>query len=459
MKRSITLRIFIICFIFLCAVPGALAPFVQSGATKEELSSFPDFIEDGKYNFDFFREFDTWFSEHFAFRAQLVTVRSLMIGKLLKTSADADVILGSNDMLYYTPTADDYLDTDLLSDAAIADLGHTLRLIKAHCEANGAAFVFTMAPDKPSVYPEYMPKNFRISGDEGNAERLAKELAADNIYCNLIEELNKVKGNVSEPIWHTTDSHWNNISALAARNAIVKMLPDTGRRDIFKDVKWEKRLDWQGDLAEMLYPSAVPMDNQYYTDYDFTYRTMGLFNGLDDPLIDTECDGVSGSLLMFRDSFGETLLPFMAETFGKAEFSRLVPYDLFDLSRFDAVVMEMGERNLPIFYTMSPRIPAPAAQAPADAKALSADEFTVYTEQAGNYTHVCGNLTEDCEYPEGVPAVFYVTVGGVTYEAFTSCETSLTGINYSDGVPCYSVYVQGEVDPADMTLAVSFGEK
>ena len=457
MKRSLPLRIFIVCFIVICAVPGALAPFVQSGATKEELSSFPEFIEDGKYNINFFREFDTWFSEHFAFRAQLVTVRSLMIGKVFKTSADADVIMGSNDMLYYTPTADDYLDTDLLSDAAIANLGHTLRLIQSYCAENGATFVFTMAPDKPSIYPEYMPKYFRVSGDEGNAERLAKELADDNLYCNLIEELTNVKANVSEPIWHTTDSHWNNISALAARNALVRMLPDTGRRDIFKDVKWEKRLEWQGDLAEMLYPSAVPLDDQYYTDFDFTYRTLGLFNGLDDPLIDTECDGVDGGLLMFRDSFGETLLPFMAETFGKAEFSRLVPYSLFELTGYNAVVIEMGERNLPLFYNMSPRIPAPRAQkTPVDAAPLGEGEFTVYTEQAGAYTHVCGNLTDECEFPADVPAVFYVTIGGVTYEAFTSCETELTGVNYSDGVPCYSVYVPGEVDTSSISVAVLF---
>ena len=35
-----------------------------------------------------------------------------------------------------------------------------------------------------------------------------------------------------------------------------------------------------------------------------------------------------GSMLMYRDSFGESLLPFVADEIGQGYFSRLVPYNL-----------------------------------------------------------------------------------------------------------------------------------
>ncbi|MCR5781759.1 MAG: hypothetical protein K6G90_03370 [Clostridia bacterium] len=454
MKKSIPLRIFIVFFILVCALPAALAPVLRAGSTKEQLSRFPAFIEDGKYNFEFFREFDTWFSEHFALRAQLVTARSKILAKVLHTSSDADVILGSDGMLYYTPTADDYLHTEMLSDTAIRNVAHNIRLLNAWCDANGADFVFTMAPDKPTIYPESMPKNYIPASTPNNTERLKAELEGDGIYCDLIATLQAVKESITEPVYYKTDSHWNAIGAMAARNALVNMLPDNGRRDIFDSVTWDKRPDHEGDLAQMLYPGDVPPDYAYYPDCDFTYTTQGAYMGLDDYIIDTVCDGVNGALLMFRDSFGEALIPFMAETFGKAQFSRLLPYDLTAAGDYDAVVIEMGERNLPRFYEQAPRIPAPEAVPPSDAVEPGTDEVNIITEKTGRFTCICGYMTGG--YPADVPAVFYITVAGKTYEAFTSCETEITGIGRNSGIPGFCLYIEGEVDASSVSVQVVF---
>ncbi len=454
MKKSVPLRIFIVLFILVCALPAALAPFLRAGSTKEQLSRFPAFIEDGKYNFEFFREFDTWFSEHFALRAQLVTARSKMLAKVLHTSGDEDVILGSEGMLYYTPTADDYLHTALLPDTAIKNVAHNIRLIRDYCEGNGTAFIFTFAPDKPTIYPEYMPENYIPAKEANNTERLKAELEGVNVYCDLVATLQAVKESISEPVYYKTDSHWNAIGALAARNALVNMLPDNGRRGIFDSVTWDRRPDHEGDLAQMLYPGDVPPDYAYYPDYGFTYETQGAYRGLDDFTIDTVCEDADGSLLMFRDSFGEALIPFMAETFGKAKFSRLLPYDLAAAADYDAVVIEMGERNLPPFYEQAPRMPAPEAAAPDDAQAAENDAVEIFTERSGPYTRVCGYLTGG--YPAGVPAVFYITAGGKTYEAFTSCETDLTGIRRNDGVPGFCLYIEGETEADAVSVQVVF---
>lgn len=52
---------------------------------------------------------------------------------------------------------------------------------------------------------------------------------------------------------------------------------------------------------------------------------------------------------MYRDSFGNTLLPFFADAYANAYFSRGVPYQLSDVDtqNADTVVVERAERFLP----------------------------------------------------------------------------------------------------------------
>lgn len=69
---------------------------------------------------------------------------------------------------------------------------------------------------------------------------------------------------------------------------------------------------------------------------------------------------------MFRDSFGNTLYPFMAGSFGQATFSRSMPYQmsLLEQTGADTVVIELVERNLDYLCTRAPVFPAPVRGLP-----------------------------------------------------------------------------------------------
>ena len=54
----------------------------------------------------------------------------------------------------------------------------------------------------------------------------------------------------------------------------------------------------------------------------------------------TKADGKSGSLVMYRDSFGNALLPFIAEAFGDAYFSRLKAFLFIFLSNRKGFVIQ-----------------------------------------------------------------------------------------------------------------------
>ena len=56
--------------------------------------------EDGTWNQDWGTEFESYFSDHFAFRQNMADAYDTVLGATLKTSAQADVIIGKDDWLY-----------------------------------------------------------------------------------------------------------------------------------------------------------------------------------------------------------------------------------------------------------------------------------------------------------------------------------------------------------------------
>lgn len=138
---------------------------------------------------------------------------------------------------------------------------------------------------------------------------------------------------------------------------------------------------------------------------------------------------------MFRDSFGNAVLPFFAQAFREAEFSRAVPYrlDLTAARQADAVVVEIVERNLPDLTVRAPVMPAPRRDLPADAPADGSAAARIKTRTSHGFLHVYGEL--DARY-SGSTAV-YLRAGGVGYEAFPIREEALLDEGEGAGFSAY----------------------
>ena len=119
---------------------------------------------------------------------------------------------------------------------------------------------------------------------------------------------------------------------------------------------------------------------------------------------------------MFRDSFGNALLPLLAEQYATATFSRALPFalDLTEIEGADTVIVEIVERNLQNLLAYAPKMAAPIREMPA----VTAEEAiaTATAAKSGNYLKVSGNTDH---------TVFnrvYLAVDGVAYEAFPITE-------------------------------------
>lgn len=459
MKKNLLYTIYSAAFIGMCLVPSALMPFVKSDTDKEKRKSAeaPKLTdENGKLNFGFFDDFEDYFSDHFAFRQQLVTADGRIKTTVFGTSPNKDVITGKDGWLYYGETLDNYLHINTLSDRSISNISNNLDMINDYCTENGAQFVFTIAPNKNSVYPQYMPSHYVESGQPGNYERLADTLKSKSYWVDMKETLKNTRSGI--PLYHKTDTHWNNMGAYAGHARLMAVL---GKEVCPAGTSWYTKNNARlGDLAAMIYPAEDAKDTQVYNDYEFTYSYSRTFRRLDDMIITTKCSGKDGSLKMFRDSYGEAILPYMAECFGSAEFSRFVPYDLYTVSG-GSVIIEIVERNLGDLQKYAPIMAAPEAKlSNISAASYAGDDIIAGTETNGGMTHIFGELPT--EFFSGDFTEIYVSCGGCTFRAFNCFEDKLLDREDEISDRGFSLYLSPEQFPEDGRItitAVSSGEK
>ena len=198
-----------------CAFPVFTMPlFGETASTeKRELAAFPRLTKEGEgFNLAFFSELNTYLSEHFSFRSQLVTADSVAKASLFGTSSEDQVIVGTDGWLYFEKTMDDYWGRNVLDERGTTRLARTVELMQEYVQGQGAAFAFAVVPNKNTVYPEHMPYYTLKTPDPTNRERLAAALGPRSYVTDLTAVL-RAPG---ELLYHKRDSHWNTLGALAA---------------------------------------------------------------------------------------------------------------------------------------------------------------------------------------------------------------------------------------------------
>ena len=182
-----------ILFFAVCLLPSLGMFFGKSESSSEnrELAEFPSLITEEGLNVEWLPQAGDYFQDHFAFRNELVTANALLNGKLLGTSTAQGVIQGSDNWLYYKDSLNDFLGVELLSDRSLYNIAHSLAMMEENLEARGVDFVFTVAPNKNSLYGENMPYYDSLKVDEeNNLARLVPFLEKEGVsYVDLYEAL------------------------------------------------------------------------------------------------------------------------------------------------------------------------------------------------------------------------------------------------------------------------------
>ncbi|WP_411328680.1 alginate O-acetyltransferase AlgX-related protein [Anaerofustis stercorihominis] len=320
---------------------------------KKELSKFPSIKKEESINIRYLPELGDYFTEHFAYRQELVSLNSYLYTNLFNVSNTDNVIAGRNNWLYYKDSLKDYIGKDIMSDRAIFNVINNIAMMQQYVQNKNKEFIFTIVPNKNSLYYENMPYYYKKVSNDNNLSNLNKEIKRQNInYVDLKSIFEKNK-NI---LYLKRDSHWNNKGALLAYNSILNK--KNIKHYYYDGNEPNKQNDYIGDLNLMVYPKfSVPEENYYYDYKQYKYVTDT--KSVEEPIIKTKSSYGKNNLLMYRDSFGNTLIPFMSGAFKNATYSKLVPYNITEdlkSSKADVVIIEKVERNIDEFSNMPPII-------------------------------------------------------------------------------------------------------
>ncbi len=435
--KKVLYILFIALFFLGCLVPsaGMLIAGPSEAAANEAPAVAPRIKNfDGSVNTKFFGNLRDYVGNGFFGRLECITGWDTLCAKVFKTSANDDVILGPDGWLFYGSAVNDITGANQMSDREIWACARSLALMQEYAERCGAEFVFTVPCGKYTLYPVHVPDYVTVA-EGSNRERLMPLMEEMGInYADLYAAFSARE----EELYWQWDSHWNAKGAALAADTI---LAAAGEESEYFAGPFAEALNHSGDLYNMLFPRGKDLEVDYIWSPGFTFTHTSNFNNYDDINITTENPAGEGSLLMFRDSSGRNLYPYMAQQYATAQFSRLNNYrlDYIETRQAELVVVELAERTLNYLLKYPAVYPAPERDASVvDGATLV--ESTITADTSGmtmsDFQKLTGTLPETA-----VDSCVYLAVNGTVYEAMPNEGSFTAWLPMSVNADAVEVYV------------------
>lgn len=412
-------KIFIALFFIIICVPSVAMTFYKTdiNAEKRNVQRFPEIKKDGKINSDYFNELTNFFSDNFAFRQELIEADGVIKTSIFRESNNDNVIVGKDGWLFFRETLDDYIGRDTLTDRQIYACARVLYLMQENAREKGRKFLFVVAPDKNSIYRQYMPKRYIKISDTNNYAMLKEEMAKQNI--NTID-MHKLFGEDGRIVYHKLDTHWNNQGAAMACGWMLDYLGKSHYD--YSSEKFTVENNFSGDLYEMLFPKGNKKDDNIIYEKRHTYQYVSKTNHVEDISLETENPEKDNSIVMYRDSFGNALIPFVADEYGHGYFTKAVPYnmELADIHNADTVIIEIAERNIPSLIEEVPYMAAALRNEKIIAEQTDDGSSSIEMVDSENaYIHLKGTVDERYISDDGKIYIrLYNKENQYTFEAF-----------------------------------------
>ena len=312
--------------------------------------------------------FEAYFNDHFGYRNLFIRRYNRLMKKYFAKSPVPNVLIGKNNWLFFTESnlIDDFVGADPFTQSELEIWRSNLEHKRNWLAKRGIHYLFVVAPNKQTIYPEYLPDYLQKDRGQSRLQQLAAYLKthSDISILDLSGVLTEEKKR--HRIYHLTDTHWNNCGAYAAYRAImdrvVQWFPEASVRQN-KIIETENIIPGPGgDLAGMLdmadtMPEERPVLKMQPTTCspkikqalgDFRKMPADQIRGA--PLV-TTCDASKLRAVVFRDSFFNAVVPFIAEDFNRIDYVGK-PYDhaimikLMAQHKPQIVIEELVERSL-----------------------------------------------------------------------------------------------------------------
>jgi len=242
------------------------------------------------------------------------------------------VMLGKNDWLFLKATQEDYEHINCFTEQEKMQILNQLLKQREILNKAGIEFVIYIAPNKATIYPEYMPDTIQPGNAVSRAEDLINYIR-DNSDLKVIYPKNELLAAKDiAPVYYVTDTHWNDIGGYIGTQVFTEEV--FGFKDkLLSNMVTMKEEYREGDLSRIGGVSDIYREYKYYSIYDTV---------LNDNLSTDE------RVYFVGDSFRASMQYYMSYYIDNIEFVHYDDFSLLDMCEYnpDVVVWEIVERNI-----------------------------------------------------------------------------------------------------------------
>ncbi|MDA7979448.1 MAG: hypothetical protein MPJ50_11850 [Pirellulales bacterium] len=337
-------------FLVAIALPGGALLFSRTGQEttfeKRTLTPWPTPPITSQQLVSFPAQFEAAFADRFAGRQTMIQwhnfarLRWLGIppatsdprGTLASNAARsgaAKVLAGKDQWLFFTGdrVIDDYRCTRPFSADELRHWVQTIIERRNWLAERGIEYTVVFAPNKHTVYGEFLPSSVTRIGTHSRLDQLTDALLTDTpvTFVDLRAALFQAKN--ENRLYHRTDTHWNDVGALIGSRAVAAKLVERLEGTVALPAgsfNVSLRRTSGGDLAQMLgLAELLPEDR---------LEPQGLAIALTHSvpprqnLAGVECRSYASApvgninALILHDSFGLAMMPFLSAQFHYVDY-------------------------------------------------------------------------------------------------------------------------------------------
>jgi hypothetical protein len=268
------------------------------------------------------------------------------------------VLVGKNNWLVFTAEGDieDYQHTTLFTNDELASFQQNLDALAARYAERGITLLVIVPPNKNTIYPERVPAQIPVIGNESKLDQVVDYLQAhgNEQIIDLRPALLAAKS--EHQVYYATDTHWNDYGIYIAYSALMtelhKTYPNLTAHPV-TDFKIVKRPAEQLDLSKNMGITLLPESKiQFVHRFDLhtSYKNVNL--GQRKLMFSYNPDASLPNIVMYYDSFFFSVIPLLGEHFHNGYYIQnysgggLWNLSWVDEQHPDVVIIEFAERYL-----------------------------------------------------------------------------------------------------------------
>ncbi|PID75826.1 MAG: hypothetical protein CSA20_03670 [Deltaproteobacteria bacterium] len=305
-----------------------------SPAEKRSLAMLPALPENLSEISDYFSEINKYLQDHFGLREVFIHRYERELAKRFDTASLSSKVLKGLDDWYFLDDfglVNDFFGHTPLSDKELDAWVQEMQKRHSWLKQQGIRYLHVLAPNKQSIYPQYLMKNGRQLQGVTRFNQLQKHLSV--AFPDYIVDVHAalVSRSGEGQLYFKKDSHWNKKGAYFAYLEIVKKLSQWFPEQTFRaDFAFDAdvlaiggNLGNGGDLLRMvglndktdLVPVLQPYKECVQRDFIENYALSDIvFSPLKRSFKST-CSQRQLRAVVFRDSFFSQMEPFFSENF------------------------------------------------------------------------------------------------------------------------------------------------